>query len=230
MSNYFSVSISIDYLVIIHKESMGIIFIRHAPGVDFDAKFIEDLRRAIQFEEIEIPQTEGDITQGSVKGKYVIIRSGKMTHSILVINNQPNRFTREALHSFAIRLESRWGRELRDLYGDLAGEIKVFKEDTETRQSVIKLVDEIFHLEFTLPHKLGLPNQELKGVQKKVWQVAEELARGQGYLLLGELMTSASEKLPRDKAEIPDVIYDFVLRGFMIPIPLNEFIQKFAKK
>ena len=90
MSNYFTVSISIDYLVIIHKESMGIIFIRHAPGVDFDAKFIEELRCAIQFEEVELPQTEGNITQGTVKGKYIIVRAGKFTQIILVINSQPN--------------------------------------------------------------------------------------------------------------------------------------------
>ena len=230
MSNYFTVSISVDYLIILHKENMGIVFIRQAPGVDFDAKFIEELRRAIQFEEIGLPQTEGDITQGTVKGKYVILRSGKWTTTILVINSQPNRFTREALHSFAIRLESRWGRELRDIYGELAADIDVFKKDTETRQSVTKLTDEIFHLEFTLPHKLGLPSQELKGLQKKVWGVAEELARGQGYVLLGELMTTASEKFGRDKSEIPDVIYDFVLRGFMSPIPLDQFMEKYGGK
>jgi hypothetical protein len=230
MSNYFTVSISIDYLVIIHKESSGIIFIRHAPGVDFDPKFIEELRRAIQFEEVELPQTEGDITQGTVKGKYVIIRAGKWTNIILVINTQPNRFTREALHSFGIRLESRWGRELKDIFNDMQGDIDAFRKDTETRQSVTKLTDEIFHLEFTLPHKLGLPSHELKGIQKRIWSVAEELARGQGYILLGELLSTASEKFSRDKADIPDVIYDFVLRGYMTPIQLDEFVQKYANK
>ena len=66
-------------------------------------------------------------------------------------------------------MESRWGRELREIFEDLQGDIDVFRKDTETRQSVTKLTDEIFHLEFTLPHKLGLPNHELKGIQKRIW-------------------------------------------------------------
>jgi hypothetical protein len=230
MSNYFSVSISVDYIIILHRESQGIIFIRNAPGVDFDPKLIEELRRSIQFEEIDKPETEGDITQGTLKNKYVILRAGKYVTSIMVINAKPNRFTREALHSFAIRLESRWGRELKGLYSDLEADIEIFQKDTDVRQNVPKLVDEIFHLEFTLPHKLGLPSGSLKGLQKKVWSIAEDLARGQGYLLLGELLTTASEKYSHDKADIPDVIYDFVLRGFMIPIPLPDFMAKFASK
>lgn len=230
MSNYFSVSISVDYLIIIHKESMGVVFFRIAPGVEFQPSFMEELRRAIQFEEIELPQAEGDISQGTLKGKYVIMRASKFTINVLVINTKPNRFTREALHSFAIRLESRWGRELKGIYEEeLMGNIDVFYKDTDTRQSVEKLVDEIFHLEFTLPHKLGLPTVELKGTQKKLWEVAEELARGQGYVLLGDLMQTAQERISRNKEDIPDIIFELVSRGFMTAIPLNEFIQKYGK-
>ena len=43
-------------------------------------------------------------------------------------------------------------------------------------------------------------------------------------------MSTASEKFSRNKADIPDVIYDFVLRGYMTPIPLEEFVQKYGKK
>ena len=70
----------------------------------------------------------------------------------------------------------------------------------------------------------------LKGAHKKVWSLAEELARGSGYVLLGELLTTAQEKLTHDRAEIPDIIYDFVSRGFMNPIPMEQFIAQYAKK
>jgi hypothetical protein len=230
MSNYFSVSISVDYLIIMHRENMGFVYFRGAPGVEFKPKFMEDLRRAIQFEELELPQAEGDISQGTVAGKYIIMRSGKNSITILVINQKPNRFTREALHSFAIRLESRWGRELKGLFTDeLAADIDVFHKDTETRQSVDKLVDEIFHLEFTLPHKLGLPTVELKGAHRKLWELAEELARGQGYVLLGDLLASAQEKMGRNKDMAADLIFEFVSRGFMTAIPLQEFVQRYSK-
>jgi hypothetical protein len=230
MSNYFQVSISVSYLIIFHQESKNIVFIREAPTEEFDPRFLEDLRRAIQFEEIELPQAEGDISQGTVKQKYVVLRAGKSSTVVLIINQKPNRFTREALHSFGIRFESRWGREIKDLYTNLEGNIELFRQDTDTRQSVTKLVDEIFHLDFTLPHKLGLPMVQLKGAHKKVWALSEELARGSGYVLLGELLTTAQEKLTHDKAEIPDIIYDFVSRGFMSPIPMEQFIAQYAKK
>ena len=229
MSNYFSVSISVSYLIVFSRESKGIIFIRAAPTEEFDPKFLEDLRRAIQFEEVDLPEKDGDITQATIKRKYAIMRAGKMAITVLIINSKPNRFTREALHSFGIRLESRWGRELKDIYGGLAGDIDVFCADTPTRQNVIKLVDEIFHLDFTLPHKLGLPLVQLKGTRKKVWAIAEGLARGKGYTLLGELLTAAREKLTRKKAEVADIIYEFVSRTFMTPIPLEEFLSKYAR-
>jgi hypothetical protein len=228
MSNYFSVSISVSYLIVIHRESKGVIFLREAPTEEFDCKFLEELRRAIQFEEIDLPEKEGDITQATVKRKYVVLRAGKMATVILIINTKPNRFTREAIHSFAIRLESRWGRELKTIYTKLDGDIDVFRTDTSTRQSVIKLVDEIFHLDFTLPHKLGLPMVALKSTAKKVWTIAEELARGQGYVLLGDLLTTAQEKLTRNKADIADIIYDFVVRQFMTPIPIEKFLANYA--
>ncbi len=72
-------------------------------------------------------------------------------------------------------MESRWGRELREIFEDLQGDIDVFRKDTETRQKCTKLTDEIFHLEFTLPHKLGLPNDELKGIQKRIRQLPKNL-------------------------------------------------------
>ncbi len=228
MSNYFQVSISVAYLIVIHNNSKGVIYVRGAPTEEFDPKFLEEVRRAIQFEEIDLPEIEGDISQASIKNKYVVMRAGKLTTTILVISQKPNRFTREALHSFSIRMESRWGRELRKLYNELEGDINVFHKNTDTRENLNRLVDEVFHLDFTLPHKLGLPPNDMKRNTKRVWGVAEDLARGKGYILLGELLTEGKDRLNRSKGVIADIIFDFVSRGAMTPIPLDEFLDKYS--
>ena len=230
MSSYFQVSISVAYVLVFHNESKGLIYVRAAPTEEFDPKFLEEIRRAIQFEEIELPQVEGDITQASVKNKYVVMRAGKLTTTILVITTKPNRFTREALHSFSIRLESRWGRELKNLYDELEGDIDIFHKNIETRMSVDNLVDEVFNLNFTLPHKLGLPPTDMKRQTKRVWEIAEQLARGKGYIILGDLLNEAKDRLSTGAPIIADIIYDLVTRGAMIPIPLDEFVQKYLRK
>ncbi|MHA1819829.1 MAG: hypothetical protein ACTSU2_10405 [Promethearchaeota archaeon] len=229
MSSYFGVSISVEYVIVLHKESKGIIFLESAPGIEFDMDLIEKFRRAINFEEIDLPTVESDITQGSLKGKYVVIRAGKMIYSAVIINSKPNRFTREALHSFSIRFESRWGKEIRQLYDELDGNINVFREATETRASASDLVEEVFHLSLSLPHKLGLPMKKMKGLTKAVWQVAENLARGKGYIFLSDLVEQCRNTLKKDVVYINDAIFEIVSRGLLIPIPLEEFAKSYVK-
>ncbi len=227
MSNYFQVSISVSYLLVYHQESKGFIFVRGAPTEEFDPKFLEEVRRAIQFEEVDLPEIEGDITQASIKNKYIVMRAGKIATVLLVISAKPNRFTREALHSFSIRLESRWGRELKNLYTNYEGDIMVFLKNTETRENLNRLVDEVFQLDLTLPQKLGLPPTNLKRNTKRVWQIAEELARGKGYVLLGNLLDEAKDRMQSSRTIVADIVYDLVMQGAMTPIPIEEFVERY---
>ncbi|MBD3351008.1 MAG: hypothetical protein GF364_05925 [Candidatus Lokiarchaeota archaeon] len=230
MSSYFGVSISTEYVIALHRESKGIMYIKNAPGVDFDAELIEKFRRAINFEEIELPTTEGDIEQASIKGKYVIIRAGKMIFVAIIINQKPNRFSREALHSFGIRFESRWGREINKFYDEHQGDVKIFHEHSDTRASVDDLIEDVFHLNLSLPHKLGLPLNKIKDkLTRAVWGIAENLVRGRGYIFLSELVEAAKNNLSREVVYINDSIFELCSRGLLIPIPLDEFIEKYQK-
>ncbi|MHA1733163.1 MAG: hypothetical protein ACTSU5_14545 [Promethearchaeota archaeon] len=222
MSGTFATSISIEYVIVLHKESNGIIYYHVAPGVEFDPSFLESFKRAIEFDEIEMPGPEADITQATLKGKFVITRAGKLVYVAIVINKKPDRFTREAVHSFGIKFESRWGREIRTLYGELGGDVSIFKQDSPRRGSADKLVEEVFHLSLALPHKLGLPTFKMKGLTKRVWGVAEDLARGKRYILLGDLLTTAREVLRKNVHDISDEIFTLRQQGAIIPIPLEE--------
>jgi hypothetical protein len=230
MSSYFGVSISVEYILVIHRESKGVIFMANAPGIEFDISLIEDFRRAINFEEMELPNGDGDITQGALKGKYVVIRGGKLIYVTAIINQKPNRFTREALHSFGIRFESRWGKEIRQIYDELNGDLQIFHQSTETRAAADDLIEEVFHLTLSLPHKLGLPLKKLKGLAKDVWGVAEGLARGKGFIFLADLVESSKNQLGKDVVYVNDAIFEIVSEGILIPIPLAEFATKYTLK
>ncbi len=229
MSSYFGVAISTEHILAIHKESKGIIFMISAPGISFDEKIIENLRRSIDFEEIELPTKDGEISQSSIMGKYVVIRAGKLVYSVVIINQKPNRFTREALHAFGIRFESRWGREIKNLYTEFDGNIKIFLENTERKGNVGVIVEEVFHLSLSLPHKIGIPMRKFKSkLTKKVWEAAEDLARGKRYIFLADLVESAKNKTGEKAVYINDSIFEIVSQGLLISIPLDVFKEKYT--
>ena len=125
ISEYFSVALSIEYLLITHMESKGVIYYATAPGVDLDTRLIELFRRAIEFKELDLPITESEIEQATLEGKYLVTRAGKLTWTTLIINQKPTRFTREAIHSFSIKFENRYGREVRHLYDKYQGNLEI---------------------------------------------------------------------------------------------------------
>jgi len=224
LSEYFSVALSIEYLIVTHMESSGIIYFTTAPGIDLDPKLIELFRRAIQFKEVDLPSAEGEIEQATLEGKYLVTRAGKMIWVTIIINQKPTRFTREALHSFSIKFENRYGREVRHLYTKFKGDISVFKQDSTTRESVDGIIDEVFHLNLTLPHKLGFPTgRKLSKNQQKIWELSEDLAhKSRGKILLGNLFVEAKKNLGLDNKDITDAIYDLVEWSYLIPIPLDK--------
>jgi len=218
-------------VIVIHRESKNIILLKKAPGIEFNPELIESLQRAIIFEEVELPNAEGEITQSSIKGKYIIIRAGKLIYCSIIINQKPNRFSREALHAFGIRFESRWGREIKKLYEEFDGDTKIFYKSTDTRANADALIEEVFHLNLTLPHKLGLPLNKIKDkLVSSVWQIAENLVRGKGYVFLSELVETAKNELNKDVSYINDAVFELVSQGLLISIPLEEFLQKYSLK
>ncbi len=204
-------------------ESQGIIYYQVAPGIDLDPKLLELFRRAIQFKEIDLPLTEGEIEQATLEGKYLVTRAGNFTWTTIIINQKPTRFTREAIHSFSIKLESRYGREIKHLYTKYQGDINIFRETGATRESVEKITDEVFHLNLTLPHKLGFPTgKKMSKTTTKIWDLAEDLAhKTRGRILLGELFMEAKSQLGFDNKTITDAVYNLVQASYLISVPLK---------
>ncbi len=225
MSSSFTTAVSLEYLICIHKESKGIIYYLTAPGVEVDPAFMENFKRSLEFEEIELPGAEGDITQATIKGKFAVIRSGKFEYVTVILNKNPDRFTREALHAFGIKFSSRWARELKTLYTDLNGDVSVFKQRTTMGGNVDDLAEDSFHLSLAMPHKLGMPTEKFKGLTKTVWNTAEELARGKQYILLGELLSVCKERTDKGEASIGAEIFSLIQKSALIAIKEKDLAK-----
>lgn len=209
-------------------ESEGIIYYTTAPGIELDPQLFEKFRRAIQFKEIDLPNAEGEIEQATLEGKYLVTRAGTLIWTTLIINQKPTRFVREALHSFGIKFESRYGREVKNLYTKYQGDVSVFKQSSTTRESVEGIVDEVFHLNLTLPHKLGFPTgRKMSKATQKVWELAEDLAhKNKGFVLLGNLFNEAKRVHGYENKEITDSIYNLVQYNYLNPMTLDQFKSK----
>ncbi len=225
--SYFLSALATEYILVIHRQSKAIVFVRTSPGIDIDLDLIETLQKKLQFNEIELPEAENAIEQSSVEDRYVVLRGGQYTYQVLVITSKPNRFTRETLHGFGIKLENRWAKELKTLYTDLEGNTKVFLEKRSNRLNLPQIVDEVFRLDYTLPHKLGIP-RSLKRQEKKVWSSIEELARGKGFLLLDEAIQHATDSLGINVQTVSSIIAGFIGENYIVPIPLDVFMEKYV--
>jgi len=218
MSLSFTTAVALEYVICIHKESNGIIYYVTAPRVEVDPSFLESFKKSMESSEIELPGAVGDITQTSVKGKYAVIRSGRFEYVMVLLNKTPDHSTREALHTFGIKFSSLWARELKTLYTELNGDVNIFKQRNTMGGNVDDLVEECFHLSMAMPHKLGTPAEKIKGFTKTVWNLAEELARGKQYILLGELLAICKERTDKGEPAISAEIFGLTQKAMLIPV------------
>ncbi len=215
-----SVSLSFNYLLVFHNESQGLIYIESENNV-FDPLFIEKIRFQIKRGYIQFRQIKGQIVHGMFEQFYLLLIKSKYTQIILILENKPNNFADEALSAFVARFESRWENELQLLYSHYNGNIDLFFNETKNGQNIQALANEIFHLNYHFPHQLGTPKTRLQGNYKKIWKIAQTLAKDSGYIIMRELWYKSSKITKIDKNLIADIIYEFLSRGYIKPIPFE---------
>ncbi len=215
-----SVSLSFNYLLVFHNESQELIYIE-SPNNIFDTHFIERIRFQIRRGHIQFRQIKGQIVHGMFEQYYLLLLSSKYTQIILILDNKPNDFADEALSAFAERLESRWENELQLFYSIYQGNTDLFFNESKNGQNIQALVNGIFHLNYHFPHHLGTPKTKLQGNYKKIWKIAQNLAKETGYIVMRELWFKSLKITKIDKNLIADIIYEFLSRGYIKPIPFE---------
>ena len=227
ISEYLSLAISIEYIVITHRESREIIYYKTAG--DFDPNVLDMFRSSIQYEILDLPLEEGAIEQATLEGKYLITRAGKFVWITLILKFKPIRFTREVLKFFCKLFENQYEREIQELYTKFEGDISVFRKDPYSRQSLNKELEDIFHLNLTMPFKLGSARGKKLSVKtKKIFQIAKVLAhKEKGQILLDKLFKEVTQSFELSNEVIADLIFTLVETEALLPIVEEESKKKF---
>ncbi|MFX1411505.1 MAG: hypothetical protein ACFFA6_14230 [Promethearchaeota archaeon] len=217
MSEYFTIALSIEYLIITHKESKGIIY--YTTAGDFNPELIDLFHDSIQFGILDFPVEEGRLELATLEGKYLLARAGKMIWVTLVLNEKPIPFTRELLGFFCTIIEGQYGQEIKDLYNHFGGDISIFQKNSRNKENITQIVEEVFHLSLNYPHQIGSPKGKKVSLNtKKVFELAKSLAhKTKGIISLSELFKEAIKSLEFENNEIANAIFYLVQKDFLLP-------------
>ncbi|TFG27861.1 MAG: hypothetical protein EU532_06510 [Promethearchaeota archaeon] len=220
ISEYFSLALSLEYVIITHRDSHGIIYIKSGYGMGLDPQFIELFRTAVEHGIIELPETEGEFEHATLEGKYLLTRAGNKIWISIVLNQIPTRYTREALHNFSVEFENHFGGKVRNLYSRYEGDVTIFLQESITRKTVDDIIEESFHLSLKLPHKLGsIKGKNVLEESKKLYKIAKHISHKPKRIInLEDLLNSAHKKMNYRIDEIIFLIDDLIKNELLIPI------------
>jgi hypothetical protein len=220
ISEYFSLALSLEYIILTHRDSKGIIYIKSAYDVELDPQFIELFRTAINDGVIDFPDIEGEFEHATFEGKYILTLAGKKVWITIFINQKPSRYTREALNLFSKELENNFGGRIKNLYSRFQGDVSIFQHESITKITVEDIIEDAFHLSLKLPYKLGSKKgKEIIEESKKMFSLAKRISRkGKKIINLEDLLHAAYEKFDYNTDEIIYLINDLIEKEILIPI------------
>ncbi len=230
ISEYFSLAMSLEYLIITHRDSQGIIYLKSAYNVGLDPQFIELFRTAINEGVIDFPEVEGEFEHATFEGKYILTLAGKKIWITIFINQKSSRHTREALNLFSKDFENHFGGRIKNLYNLFKGDISIFQQESITKKTVEDIIEDTFHLSLKLPYKLG-PTKGKKIIEesKKMLNLAKHISRKAKKIInLEDLLHDAKEKLNFNTDEIIYLINDLIENEFLIPIFPEKMEELFS--
>lgn len=178
-------------------------------------------RSSIQYEILDLPSERGEIEQATLEGKFLITRAGKMIWITLINNKIPTLFTREILKFFCDIFEDSYGYEIRELYTQFKGDISIFRQESKSRQNVEEIIEDVFHLNLTLPFKIGSTRaKKLSQKSKKIFQFAKVLIhKNKGIIYLEKLFKEASSEFDLTNEDLVEIIFDLVQKEAFYKLP-----------
>jgi len=221
-------ALSIEYIIVIHRESQGIIYYKTVGN--FDPDFLDIYRSSIHYKILDLPLEQGEIEQATLEGKFLITRACNMIWITIINKNIPTLFTREVLKFFCEILEDSYNREIRDLYSHFEGDISIFKKNSKSKQSIEDIIEDVFHLYLTLPFTIGpLKGKKLEPKAKKVFRFAKDLIhKSKSNFYLEKLFTEVGKSLTFNNEDLAEIIFDLVQERIFLPKTLEKAKKKFA--
>ncbi|MFX1419263.1 MAG: hypothetical protein ACFE9N_10125 [Promethearchaeota archaeon] len=186
-------------------------------------------RSSVQYDILDLPLEEGGIEQATLEGKYLITRAGKLVWITLILKYKPIIYSREIIKFLSKLFENQYEREVCELYTHYHGDISIFKKDPYSRQSLDKIIEDLFHLYLTLPFKIGsIRGKKIPAKSKKIIHFAKALAhKTKGHFLLEKLFNEVYKAFKFENEQIAELIYSLVEKEVFVPLPQEKSKKRF---
>ncbi|MFX1553172.1 MAG: hypothetical protein ACFFBV_04530 [Promethearchaeota archaeon] len=208
--------VKISYIMIIHKDVGVSIYSKQISLEGIDSDLISGFLQAIS-------QFRSEIKKGSIdeKGKgfemdygdfKIVITDGNYVRVALILDDIPSEKLKENQWLFTEDFERRYGSLLTDFTGD----ITPFREADS-------LVERHFNVSLIYPLQLGKHYGviKLKGLEKTLIEVAEQIQKERKLFFISSLLNFALAGTKASRDEIISTIIDLKTKGLIIPAEIE---------
>ena len=208
--------VKISYILIIHKDVGVSIYNNQISLEGIDSDLISGFLQAIS-------QFRSEIKKGSTgaKGKgfemdygdfKIVITDGDYVRVALILDGTPSEKLKENQWLFTEDFEKRYG----SLFTDFTGDITPFREADN-------LVEKHFNVTLVYPLQLGKHYGviKLKGLEKTLIEVAEQIQKERKFFFISSLLNFALAGRKASRDEIISTIIDLKRKGLIIPAKLE---------
>ncbi|MFX1431133.1 MAG: hypothetical protein ACFFCY_13300, partial [Promethearchaeota archaeon] len=204
--------VKISYIMIIHKEVGVSIFNKQISLEDIDSDLISGFLQAIS-------QFRSEIKKGSTatKGKEfemdygdfkIVIADGDYVRVALILDGSPSEKLKDNLWLFTEDFEKRFTLHLKAF----TGELTAFRTADD-------LIEKHFNITLVYPLQLGKHAGviKLKGLEKALVEVAEQIQKERKFFFISSLLNFALAGRKASRDEIISAIIDLKRKGLVIP-------------
>ncbi len=200
------------YIMIIHKDVGVPIFNKQISLVDINPSLISGFLHAISAFRSEIKMVNEGIVkdQGFEMDYYdfkIVITDGEYIRVALIIHGLSTEKLKENQKLFTEKFENRFKPELMK-----------FEGETTPFKSADKLLEEIFNINLVFPLRLGELSKviKVKGLEKALIKIAEEIQEDKNFFFVSRLISFASAGRKECRDEIINAILSLKEKGLII--------------
>ncbi|MFX0104632.1 MAG: hypothetical protein ACFE75_03965 [Candidatus Hodarchaeota archaeon] len=206
-----------SYIMIIHKNVGVSIYSKQISLEGIDSDLISGFLQAISQFRSEIKKDSAadkgkgfEMDYGDFK---IVITDGNYVRIALILDGTPSERLKESQWSFTEHFERRFG----SLLADFTGDITPFREADD-------LVEKHFNVALVYPLQLGKHYGviKLKGLEKTLIEVAEQIQKERKFFFISSLLNFALAGRKASRDEIISTIIDIKRKGLIIPAQINE--------
>ncbi len=209
--------IKTSYIMIIHKEVGVSIYDRQISLEGIDADLISGFLQAISQFRYEIKKGAEETAKGEgFEMDYydfkIVITDGDFIRVALILDGVPSEKLKENQWLFTEHFEKRYRENLKDFTGD----ITPFRGADD-------LIEKYFNITLVYPLQLGKHYEviKLKGLEKALIRVAEQIQKEKKFFFVSSLLNFAMAGRKESRNEIIYTILELKSKGLLIPAKLE---------